>query len=133
MKVVLTRLSDDGKQTLGELNVYSKIQKLYSCKTLELSDKDNKTNVSCIPRGTYLVKRYYSNRFGRAFMLKDVPKRTNIAIHIGNFYSDIRGCIIVGESYYDLNKDDALDLISSRKAMEQLLKVLPDTFYLQII
>lgn len=133
MKVVLTRLSDDGKQTLGELNIYQGIEKLYSCKTLELSDKDNQRNISCIPRGTYEVDKYWSNRFGTAYMLKHVPNRSGIAIHTGNYFTQIQGCILVGEDFKDINQDNHNDVTSSRNAMHQLRKFLPKNFYLQII
>lgn len=69
-----------------------------TCFTLELPDLDNKKNVSCIPEGTYnaFVRNSPSN--GQCIELKDVPNRTHIQIHIGNYLSDILGCILVGDS-----------------------------------
>jgi len=133
MKAVITRLQDGGKQTLGEFNIYDGVKKLFSCMTLEPPDKDNQKNISCIPRGTYLVKRYKSKRFGIAFKLQHVPKRSAIVIHGGNFFDDTKGCIVVGKYFFDLNKDGLLDVADSRNTMDYLRNILPSVFYLQII
>ena len=46
MKAILTRLDDDGKQTLGYLTLFKGLKKVFECKTLELPWKANETNVS---------------------------------------------------------------------------------------
>tara|TARA_B110000977_G_scaffold65128_1_gene88754 strand:+ start:15911 stop:16312 length:402 start_codon:yes stop_codon:yes gene_type:complete len=133
MKVVLNRLVDTGKETLGVLTIHDEIKECFSCKTLELSWKDNKTNVSCIPRGEYLVIVRFSEKHGEHFIIKDVEDRDYILIHAANYHSQLRGCIAVGKSYSDINKDGELDVTSSRDAMDSLLAVLPDSFYINII
>ena len=55
MKAILTRLDDDGKQTLGHLMLFKGLEKVFECKTLELPWKANETNVSCVPKGVYKV------------------------------------------------------------------------------
>lgn len=64
--------------------------------TLELPWLDNRRNRSCIPTGTYTIAPYQSDKFQRAFEVKDVPNRSSILIHPGNRLSEIRGCILVG-------------------------------------
>lgn len=64
----------------------------------------------CIPSGLYDVTldvqspkyRYripYVKCGGKVPRLLNVPKFNGILIHIGNFPSDTKGCILVGESY----------------------------------
>lgn len=121
MKVaILTRQNSDDKQTLGEL-VCTNSNNTFVCKTLELANKNNQRNISCIPKGMYNVKMKYSLKFGNVYEIQDVSNRSSIYIHHGNYYTDIQGCILVGNSFSDINKDSKLDVINSkitRKALE---------------
>lgn len=117
---ILTRQKSDDKQTLGELKCYNGSNE-FTCKTLELAWKNNQRNISCIPTGVYKVKKTYSLKFGTVYEVKDVKNRTSIYIHHGNFFSDIQGCILVGNRFSDINADGKLDVINSkitRKALE---------------
>ena len=69
------------------------------CLTLELPWKDNKPNESCIPKGEYLCNRVTKIKHGVCFEVFDVPNRTDILIHKGNFPTDSRGCIVLGEQF----------------------------------
>lgn len=135
MKVVLTRLIDDGVQTLGVLKVYKGLKQVFECKTLELTWKDNKRNVSCIPRGDYDVNRRFSEKHGEHFILQDVENRDYILIHAANYNHQLRGCIAVGKAYFDINGDNELDVTSSRDTLEDLVKqqCLPSSFTITII
>jgi hypothetical protein len=62
-----------------------------------------------------------------------VPNRDFILIHLGNFYTDIKGCILPGKGLADLNKDGRLDVTSSKQAMKELLSYLPNEFEIEII
>ena len=133
MKVKIIRLLDDGFQTLGQLLVFDGLDKIFECKTLELSWKDNKSQISCIPTGVYHVKKTYSNTFQKElFQVMNVPGRDGIRIHAGNYVSQIKGCILPGQSFYDINKDSLKDVTSSQKTLENLEKLLI-FFELQII
>ena len=67
------------------------------CETLELPWRDNYRGISCIPEGVYECKIGYSpSRKYDVYWLQDVPGRSDVQIHIGNFPKDIRGCILVG-------------------------------------
>lgn len=133
MKVVLTRLIDDGTQTLGVLSAYKGLKKVFSCKTLELTWRDNKRNVSCVPRGDYDVEARFSEKHGEHLILKEVEGRDYILIHPANYNYQLRGCIAVGRTHTDINGDNELDVTSSRDTMESLLKALPSSFTITII
>lgn len=69
------------------------------CLTLELPWKNNANDISCIPVGSYrAVRAIYASRY-TSFLLQDVPGRTGIFLHKGNFTTDSRGCIILGERF----------------------------------
>jgi len=133
MKVVLNRLGETGKETLGVMTVHDNLKEVYSCKTLELPWKDNKRNISCIPMGQYLAVIRFSEKHGEHFTIKDVEGREYILIHSANYHYQLRGCISVGKSYADIDKDGELDVTSSRDTMDDLLEILPDSFNITII
>lgn len=134
MKLLIERIDDSGVQTLGKMYVLDNNNSIeFSCDTLELPWKDNKRNVSCVPSGDYKVVKRYSPKFGNHFHLTNVKDRSYILIHKGNYYTDIRGCILVGSDLTDINKDGHLDVISSGNTMNKLLKIMPDKFDLTIV
>ena len=68
-RIVLRRLSDDGKQTLGIMSVFDENGKvLYCLPTVELSWKGNQNSISAIPpNDTYRVKSHVSGKHGKCF------------------------------------------------------------------
>ncbi|MCK4765120.1 MAG: hypothetical protein KAW12_23175 [Candidatus Aminicenantes bacterium] len=133
MKVELLREPGSEKQVLGELRVLDESGgELYHCKTLELPWKENRRRISCIPPGTYRVKKRWSPRFRHHFHVFDVPNRTWILIHHGNFYTNTKGCILVGREHTDIDGDGLRDVIVSKKTMQELLDLLPDRFEMTI-
>jgi hypothetical protein len=127
IEATLYRESDDGKQTIGTLVIQG-----VELKTLELPWRDNKKQVSCIPSGIYICKPRTSEKYGRHFHALDVPNRTFILIHAGNYHTHTLGCILVGLSRVDINADGLADVTSSRKALDKLLSIAPDGFKLNI-
>lgn len=119
-------------QIIGNMRVEDNGKVLFNCCTLELPDRDNKNRVSCIPTGTYTVKKRSSPKFGLHFHITDVPKRKYILIHAGNFHTDILGCVLVGDKWKDVNNDGAVDVLNSKKTLKALLKLMPDEFKLTI-
>lgn len=111
---ILTRTNDNGAQAVGTLSCNGK-----TFYTLERPWKDNKTGISCIPTGIYKVKWTYSPRFLRnMYQVMDVPNRTGIRIHSGNHFFQIEGCILLGDSYADVNKDGVIDVLNSKKTIK---------------
>ena len=125
MYLELTRITDDGVQTLGQLKLWSDNDKLLATfDTLELTDNDNQRRISCIPDGQYIVKRKISMRFGRCFQIMNVPARDGILIHAGNFNHDTKGCILIGYGLKDINGDFHADVTNSNLAMKCLRTLL---------
>lgn len=133
MRLLLERYPSSEVQTLGEFYVLDENQaSIYEASSLELPWKNNKQRVSCIPVGTYKVIKHTSPKFGKCFWIQDVPGRSEILIHKGNFYSDILGCILPGKDFVDINNDNYLDVVSSGDTMDDLLMLLPDEFEITI-
>ena len=133
MRAILVRLEEGNNQTLGELNVYSGIERLFSCKTLELPYVMNLTGISCIPKGNYTVVPRYSEKYKNHYHVLDVHNRTHILIHVGNYKTQTEGCILIGKTFAYINDDELLDISSSRKTLKELIKVAPEGFKLDVI
>lgn len=131
--LIIERMEYGNRQTLGNMVVYQGDQPIYTCKTLELADRGNRNDISCIPEGKYRVVKHTSPSFGKSFWIKNVPGRSEILIHVGNFYWDIRGCILVGQSHKDISGDGLKDITESKRTIEDLWELLPSEFTLNII
>lgn len=100
MKLVLKRDTDNGECTLGRLYAEGE----FLCYTLENTWADNEPRVSCIPEGTYPLETKKYGRYWEKYqplvipILRDVPNRSEILIHPGNYAKDTLGCILVGDS-----------------------------------
>lgn len=129
--VIVRRLFEE-KQTLGDGEVFMGTKSIFGFKTLELPWLNNQQQVSCIPEGEYEVVKRHSPKYKNHFHVTEVPGRSWILIHSGNFYSDILGCILPGNAFRDINKDGLLDVISSATVMKLLNDLMPAKFKLTI-
>jgi len=114
--LVIIRDTFTDKSTIGELFLDG--ERL--CDTLENPWLDNARTISCIPEGEYCVRLRYARESGTRdylhLLVKDVPNRTYILVHIGNKPADTSGCILVGLGSQQ-------DFVSnSRLAMDLLMK-----------
>jgi hypothetical protein len=127
MKILIERLHYGDKQTVGNLYLLNNrnelVQEFWS---LELPWKDNKRRISCIPEGVYKARKHNSPKHGLSLWLQDVPNRSEILIHKGNYYTDILGCILIGSTLMDINKDGLLDVVNSKKSINKLMSMLED-------
>lgn len=101
--------------------------------TAELPWRGNKRGISCIPSGEYDAACFHSPNHNRlVYLLKDVPKRDMIEIHVGNwagdvdkgYVSDVKGCILIGLALGkpETRKGVAQDgVVHSAAAMRDLL------------
>lgn len=48
----------------------------WTCFTGEPPWRDNRSNVSCIPAGEYVVKIRYSKKYGKVYHVKDVDRKS---------------------------------------------------------
>lgn len=99
-RVILSRHETSHQGTFGTLATDSG----FKCYTGELPDNGNAPQISCIPTGVYPVLYVKINGHWK-YMLQNVPHRTSIEIHAGNycgeppwFDSDVLGCILLGRS-----------------------------------
>lgn len=103
MQLLLKRLRDNGRTTIGDLSEGD-------FKVVSLEDTYHKEKIygeTRIPAGEYTIKlmkigemhRKYINKFPfhqGMLWLQDVPGFSNIYIHIGNSKKDTKGCILLG-------------------------------------
>lgn len=101
--------------------------------TVELPWRDNKTQRSCIPTGTYQCAIVKSPRFGRVYGVQNVPGRSHVLIHSANFAGDVdkgyttqlHGCIApcmrVGQMRNNAGAMQAAGLVS-RPALARLME-----------
>ncbi len=133
MKAKIIRINSNEKQSIGNLIFLEDGKVLKVLPTLELGWHDNKRNISCIPEGNYKVKRRYSAKYEHHFHVTDVKGRSLILLHKGNYHKDIRGCVLVGKEFRDINKDGYIDVRSSANAVDELMRFAPKEFDLEII
>ena len=126
MKVTLKRLGQSNYSTIGVL-MYD--DEIIAC-TLEPAWKNNEKDVSCIPKGEYVTEVVESPKFGIVYEIKQVPNRSHILIHVGNYESDTSGCVLVGDSF-SFNGSPAL--LNSRKKLNEIMNFLPEKFLLEIV
>ena len=70
------------------------LNKVKICNTIELPWKNNQRQISCIPEGTYELKKRHTARFGDHLILLNVPNRSYILLHAANdAMKEIKGCI----------------------------------------
>lgn len=73
------------------------------CVSLEPPWYGNQVDVSCIPPGQYHCAPVTSPRFGETYEVMDVPGRSEILFHAGNWARDTRGCIMFGEAWGEVD------------------------------
>lgn len=122
-----------GPEILGHLMVFEDnsiggSRLVFECKTIELEWKNNAANVSCVPMGFYTIKFEWSPKFNmNLWELKGVPGRSEAKIHVANYYTEIQGCIAVGDMHTKLNSDPYPDVRNSRNTLERLHNVMDGT------
>lgn len=109
---ILRRTSTGDSGTFGTLEMMG--QKFF---TGELPDRDNAPEISSIPAGIYECRKTWSNRFGcMMYEIQDVPGRTGVRFHAGNWCGDkskglrcdVNGCVLLGMKQIDINGQPAV-------------------------
>ena len=135
MNFTLQRIFYTSQSTCGELFAANSSQRL--AYTLELPVKDGLPG-SAIPPGTYPIELAPSPKFMSSTdpwvqqyaekmpHLAEIPGRSLIMIHWGNFPDDTEGCILVGD-LHDLDQ-----VGESRQAFERLYPMFSDGDMIEI-
>ncbi len=126
--VKIKRDWQDKNQTLGKCSVYDSDNKpLFSSLSLERGWRGNQKSISCIPLGEYDLVLEYSNRFKtNLWEIKKVPNRSECKFHSANYWFELNGCIALGCSLLDINKDGYNDVTSSKNTMKAFHKSLKE-------
>jgi hypothetical protein len=128
--VELVRLEEDvAAGTFGVLRINGAVQ----CWTLEPPDRENETGRSSIPAQQYTAVRHKSPKFGKTFLVKDVPGRTLVLFHTGNRNEETKGCILLGKALGVIDGDRAI--IYSKAAFKAFMDVMKafDEFKLSVV
>lgn len=122
----LIRLEEAETGTLGIL----KIQKKVALFTLEPPDLLNLRGFSSIPAQQYTCKRYRSRSFGETFLITEVPDRSKVLFHWGNWRSNTEGCILLGTGIMWEKRG----ITNSKRAFEKFMVIMRqyDTIHLTI-
>ena len=131
-RVQLLRTLYQDKQTLGKLFIHDGVFEQFRCATLELPWKNNQRRISCIPVGAYKCVKHRSPKFGDCLHVLNVPGRSEILIHYGNYYQDTLGCILPGVGFADIDKDGWLDVTHSKDTIDRILAIVPDSFIIEV-
>ena len=111
---------DDG--TFGVVRINGEMM----CLSLEPPWRSNQVDMSCIPEGQYVARRYESDKFGyETFQLIDVPYRIGIEFHVGNTVDDTGGCILLGS--YLARFGSRKGIARSQRAFDHFMTVLGTT------
>lgn len=89
--------------------------------------KDNRTDVSCIPPGKYECEINESPHFGLCPEILNVPGRTHVRMHAGNWAGDVeqgrrsdsQACVLPGLRFATLEGQPAVS--NSRTALDELM------------
>jgi len=110
------------QESLGRLYILDENNRiLNSYCTVELPWRDNQRSVSCIPEGEYEIEFTYSPKFKtNLWEIKNVPNRSGIRIHAGNFTRQIEGCILPGMVFGDIDRDGIIDVVQSGTALSKI-------------
>ncbi|OEU65804.1 MAG: hypothetical protein BA863_08935 [Desulfovibrio sp. S3730MH75] len=125
MKIKISRYESSSHGTFGHL-----IGPGIKLHVIELPWRDNRSNLSCIPPGEYHCTVVRSPRFGVVYHVKEVPGRSHVLIHAGNYAGDStlgyrthsHGCILPGRKRGRLGNQKAI--LCSKAALTSFMSAL---------
>lgn len=116
--VTVTRIGEFQNATFGVLSIEGR--PLFV--TLEDAWRNNEKMVSCIPKGKYKLTAHTSPKFGKCYLVNDVPNRSHILIHAGNTHHDTLGCILIGQMFNPDGQQSSI--LQSRSAMQKFMQLM---------
>lgn len=124
-KVLLQRSWQDKRCTLGMLTVLE--HEHDPIFTLENPCRNGGED-DRIPAGVYECSPFSGTKYQGVYEIKDVPGRTAILIHWGNFERDTLGCVLVGNGAGMMTREPAV--AASRACFNRLKAILGDEDFL---
>lgn len=91
-KVTILRTDFSAYGTFGILHAGP-----FRCLAVERTWLNNQRKVSCIPEGVYTCKWGHSPKYGWRYQVMEVPSRSDILIHPGNYPKHSQGCILLAK------------------------------------
>ena len=140
LKLIRFETSEEG--TFGRLYDESEEQMFFTAELPKYAgdpDQLNERRIDCIPRGTYECKIKNSEKFGKVYEITQVPNRSGILIHAGNyagdtskgFKSNVLGCVLLGKSFGVMGGQRAIG--DSKIAIKEFMDEMEDEpFILEI-
>lgn len=124
--ILVNRVFGSDHVTLSHLKVLDEAYKeVLDRKAVELPDKGNKRNISCIPANVYDGIAIVRPNGKYAIHVLNVPNRSAILFHAANRANQLKGCIAPGKRFIDLNNDGIIDVNNSTSVMEELEALIP--------
>jgi len=123
MNLQLVRFANFEDRTIGQLRTEGR-----TWYTVENPWVGNTSFISCIPDGSYTLRRFFdvhnyrsSKRIDQEYVWEicDVPGRTVILFHVANWPHEVDGCLGLGTGLYA----DLAGVSSSRKAVKSFYSV----------
>jgi hypothetical protein len=131
--LTIRRSIETDKNILGFATLTNSRGKIiFNCVTLELPFLANKKQISCIPMGTYRAIKTKSNSKGEVLLIKQVPDRSSILVHVGNYSKDTLGCVLVGRNIEYSEGTSEHYITQSRLTMSSLLSICLDDLFIVI-
>jgi hypothetical protein len=131
--LTIRRSIETDKNILGFATLTNSRSKIiFNCVTLELPFLSNKKKVSAIPAGTYRAIKTKSNSKGEVLLIKQVPNRSSILVHVGNYSKDTLGCVLVGRNIEYSEGTSEHYITQSRLTMSSLLSICSDDLFIVI-
>ena len=86
--------------------------------------------ISDIPDGEYKCIAHSGPKWQNVWEITNVPNHKAILIHAGNTVDDSEGCVLVGQSFVNINSKRGIS--NSVITLNNLRQILPDFFMLTI-
>lgn len=126
--ILLTRFCYDNNGTFGRITLPDETPIV----TVERPWINNEPNISCIPIGTYeCAPRHYNRGNYPAIEVTNVPGRSYILFHVGNFVSNSEGCIL--PNMYHRYEEQGIRGVSSQVAFDKFMTQFGGTHFELII
>ena len=123
--IVVIRDLKNHRQSLGSFYVLDGCDVVFKCESIERGWVNNENMVSCFPEGTYEIVLEYSPRFRKSLWeIKSIDGRSECKIHAANFARQLNGCIALGKTRADIDKDGFMDVTSSGDTMKLFHKAM---------